>query len=223
MRYTSEGTSVKRFNVCTNTQLSDFATGLPGSFAYAHRILPDGGELVADSSVVVRLNSAGAIVHTYTPTPAGSGTIFALNRDPDGTTFWTSDALTGNVYRFNITTGAEVSHFSAGQEVAGISLFGELKVVNGGGHAPNIFELDVKRCHTVYIGYNYFPVGTVVNWYVNQTGRGRLQSGSITTVAPTGKTYHFLNLTTTLTLHSGLHTHVYFNWTIKGVTTAGLS
>src|SRR5437870_5653957 len=28
--YTSEGTSIKRFNVCTNTQLVDFATGLTG-------------------------------------------------------------------------------------------------------------------------------------------------------------------------------------------------
>src|SRR5205823_8597304 len=31
--YTSEGTSVKRFNVCTNTQLTNLATGLPGSAA----------------------------------------------------------------------------------------------------------------------------------------------------------------------------------------------
>jgi hypothetical protein len=92
-------------------------------------------------------------------------------------------------------------------------------VIGGGGHAPSIFELDVRYCRTIHVGYNYFPVGTVVNWYVNQTGRGRLQSGSITTVAPTGKTYHFLNLTTTLTLYSGLHTHVYLHWTIKGVTT----
>ncbi len=86
-------------------------------------------------------------------------------------------------------------------------------------HTPNIFSVALKSCTTIHIGYNYFPVGTVVNWYVNQTGTGRLQSGSITTVAPTGKTYHFLNLTTTLTLHSGLHTHVYLNWTMNGVTT----
>jgi DNA-binding beta-propeller fold protein YncE len=36
--YTSEGPSVKRFDVCTNKQLSDFATGLVQ--AYALRLLP---------------------------------------------------------------------------------------------------------------------------------------------------------------------------------------
>ena len=43
--------SVKRFNVCTDTQLSDFATGLPGPAAFALRLLPDGGALVADTDV----------------------------------------------------------------------------------------------------------------------------------------------------------------------------
>jgi hypothetical protein len=224
MRYTSEGSSVKQFNVCTNTQLPDFATGLPGLAAYAHRILPDGGELVADSNAVVRLSSAGAIVKTYTPSTSAS-TIFALNRDPDGTTFWTADLDSGNVFHFDIATGNQLGTFSASGFVGGLSLFGEITQGGGGGgsHTPSIFELDVKRCHTVYIGYNYFPVGTVIHWHVNQTGTGTLQSGSITTVGPTGKTYHFLNLTTTLTLHAGLHTHVYFTWVIKGVLTKFVS
>ena len=40
---------MKQFDVCTNTQLADFATGLP-DIAYAHRILSDGTVLVADTS-----------------------------------------------------------------------------------------------------------------------------------------------------------------------------
>lgn len=222
MHYTSEGTMVHAFNVCTNTQLPDFASGLTGSAAFAHRILPDGGELVADSESVVRFDSSGHIVHTYTPsTPEFS--LFALNRDPDGVTFWTADLSTGDVYRFNIATGAELSHFSVGGEVGGISLFGELKVVNGGGHSPNLFEVDVRHCNEIHIGYNYFPAGTVIHWHANQTGRGTLGSGSITTTAPNGKTYHFVDLTHTLPLQSGLHTHIYFTWTISGKVTKFVS
>jgi DNA-binding beta-propeller fold protein YncE len=67
--YTSEGRKVKRFNVGTNTQLSDFAT-LPGSgVAFALRLLPpgdgSGGLLVADSTNIKRLNGSGAVVQTY--------------------------------------------------------------------------------------------------------------------------------------------------------------
>ncbi|MDQ1434710.1 MAG: hypothetical protein QOF59_1526 [Actinomycetota bacterium] len=87
------------------------------------------------------------------------------------------------------------------------------------GKPPNIFEVDVKRCSTIHIGYNYFPVGTVIHWHVNQTGTGTIASGSTTTVAPTGKTMHFVDLTHSLTLKSGLHTHIYFNWGINGQTT----
>jgi hypothetical protein len=50
MFYTSEGTSVKRFNVCTNTQGTDFSTAL--NTAYAFHLLPGGGALVANSSNV---------------------------------------------------------------------------------------------------------------------------------------------------------------------------
>lgn len=217
MHYTSEGTSVKQFNVCTNTQLPDFATGLTGP-VYAHRILPDGGELVADSANVVRLNSAGAVVKTYTPSTSES-TIFALNRDPDGTSFWTADLINGDIFHFDIASGAQLGTFSVHGLVAGLSLFGEITQGGGGMHTPNIFEVDVKGCMTIHIGYNYFPVGTVINWHVNQTGRGTLGSGSTTTVAPTGKTMHFVDLTHTLPLLSGLHTHIYFNWTIGGQTT----
>lgn len=46
MFYTSEGSSIKRFNVCTNTQAADFATGLPGSSCFALRIRLNGEVLV---------------------------------------------------------------------------------------------------------------------------------------------------------------------------------
>jgi hypothetical protein len=127
MRYTSEGSSVKRYDVCTDTQLTDFATGLTRP-VFAHRVLPDGGSLVAATSQVVRLDSSGAVVDTYTPADP-VGTLFALNLDPDGTSFWTADLNNGNVFHFDIASGAELGGFAAGTPVYGLSLLGERTAV----------------------------------------------------------------------------------------------
>jgi hypothetical protein len=127
VRYTSEGSLVKQFDVCTNSQLPDFASGLPGSFAYALRILPDGGALVADSQQVVRLDSSGAITQTYS-TP-GEQNIFALNLDLDGTSFWTADRG-GDVFRFDIASGTQLAKFSLNKSVFGLSVFGERTAAN---------------------------------------------------------------------------------------------
>jgi hypothetical protein len=138
MFYTSEGTSVKRFNVCTSTQGTDFSTAL--STAYAFRLLPGGGALVANSANVKMLDSSGAVTATYTA--PGESVFFALNRDPDGLTFWTAGLSTGNVYRFAISPAAPpITTFNSGrlgQEVAGLGVFGELIVSQppgGGGPA----------------------------------------------------------------------------------------
>jgi hypothetical protein len=133
MHYTSEGSSIKTFNVCTNTQGPDFATALGGGACYAHRIRPNGEELVACSSLVHRVSSAGAILQTYSGsglTPP-SGFLFALNLDPDGTTFWTGDLGNGNVYHVNIATGAQVTSWNAGilgGSMAGLAVVGEIVV-----------------------------------------------------------------------------------------------
>jgi hypothetical protein len=123
--YTSEGKRVLRFDIGTNTQLADFATGLPGSNAYALRILPpgdgSGGVLVADTQSIVRLNGAGNVVQTYDV--ANENGWFSLNLDPNGTSFWAGNfPASNNFYRFNINTGAvEVGPINTG---AGTALFG---------------------------------------------------------------------------------------------------
>lgn len=130
--YTSEGQLVKRFNVCTNTQLTDFNTAvLPGAFAYAHRLLPSGGILVADSSVVVRLDASGNQIQTYSP--PNTGNLFALNLDPDGTSFWTADLGNGEVFKIDIATGSIITQWSAAgaagyTQAAGLSVKGEITV-----------------------------------------------------------------------------------------------
>jgi hypothetical protein len=85
------------------------------------------------------------------------------------------------------------------------------------GQPPSVFEVDLLRCNTIHIGYDYFPVGTTINWHYNQ-GSGTVASGSTTTIGPSGKTFHFVNFTG-LKLMSGLHTHITFSWTIGGTTT----
>jgi hypothetical protein len=138
--YTSEGMRVLRFDIGTNTQMADFATGLPGSAAYALRILPpgdgSGGVLVADTQTIVRLNGSGAVVQQYDA--AGEDNWFALNLDPNGTSFWSGDLNTGNFYRFNIASGAvEVGPIaSGGVPLAGLCLKGEPTAGGGDGQCP---------------------------------------------------------------------------------------
>src|SRR5712691_5209329 len=104
--YTSEGTTIKRFDTIANTQLLDLATGLPGSHAYALRILPNGNVLIADTAAVLQLNTSGGVIQTYSPCDGACGGIFSLNLDPDGVHFWTGDFATGNIWRFNIAGGS---------------------------------------------------------------------------------------------------------------------
>ena len=115
--YTSEGTSVKRFDVCTSTQLVDFATGLPAT-AFAVKLLPGGGALVADSSSIKRLDASGAIVQQYGSPAAGAW--FSLALDPGGTSFWAGDSVSGDVKQFDLATGAVLASFNTGvsQEAA---------------------------------------------------------------------------------------------------------
>lgn len=125
MFYTSEGKSVKRFNVCANQQLPDLATGLPGEFAYALRLLTSGDLLVADTANVLRLDQSGTIVKTYDADNEHNW--FALNLDPDGRSFWSAGYDTGNVYKFDIASGAQIFKFHADTtQIRGLAVKGEI-------------------------------------------------------------------------------------------------
>ncbi len=146
--YTSEGTKIKRYDLATKTQLADFAT-LPESPAYALRIRPNGEVMVAVTDKVYRLDALGAVMQTYdTETYGETNFFFAMNLDPDGTSFWTASYSTGNVYRINIETGALITSFSGGKigyAVSGLAIFGEITV--GG---PPLFVIPE------------FPFGTIL-------------------------------------------------------------
>jgi uncharacterized repeat protein (TIGR01451 family) len=158
--YTSEGMRVLSFDISTNTQNPDFAQGMPGPSAYAHRTLPNGDVLVADSNNVLLLNTSGTIIQTYTPVES-FGILFALNLDPDGKHFWTADILSGLIFEFDIATGVEVNHFTVtlqpGGELAGLAIFGETKpgtadlsIVKTG--APNPVNVGSQLVYTLTVG-----------------------------------------------------------------------
>ena len=133
--YTSEGDTVRRYDVAGDTQLTDFGT-IPGAQLFANRILSDGGLLVAGwtSGNVYRLNSTGALIDTFNI----GGSLFALNLDPDGQTFWTADYSSGEIYRANISDGLVVTQFNAAPfstSLAGLAIFGEIR--QGGPQNPS--------------------------------------------------------------------------------------
>jgi hypothetical protein len=94
--YTSEGEDIKRYNVCTSTQLSNFAT-VPLGECYALRIRANGEVMVACTNQVYRLSPAGTLLQTYPKPITESSILFALNLDPSGTSFWTAGYATGNI------------------------------------------------------------------------------------------------------------------------------
>ena len=105
--YTSEGRAIQRYDTSSNTQLTNFAT-LPGAGnAFTLCLLPpgdgSGGLLVADNSNVKRLDGSGTVIQTYDVT--GVGGWFALNLDPDGTSFWAGSFGNSAFYKFDIATG----------------------------------------------------------------------------------------------------------------------
>lgn len=135
MYYTSEGPSVKRFDVGTNQQLADFAS--VGGLAYALRLLPPGdgsqGLLVANYADIKRLSSTGTVIQTYDV--PGEDSWFALSLDPNGASFWAGNHESARFYRFNIATGAvEVGPINTGTgsfSLDGICLKGEPTSVSG--------------------------------------------------------------------------------------------
>jgi len=110
MLYTSEGTSILRYDVCQKKQLAPFATGL--NKALQLKVLPDGGVLVADLTDIIRLNSGGQRVTTYTV--PNQNCLYGIALDQDGTTFWADDYCSSNVDHIDINSGKVLSTFNTG-------------------------------------------------------------------------------------------------------------
>jgi hypothetical protein len=143
MFYTSEDLDVLRFDVCANVQLLNFAGPLPGANAYTVKIRQNGEVMVGDTSEVTRLDTAGNQVQHYLASSIEPGNLtpllFGLTLPPDGTTFWTADLATMDVFKVDIATGAVITHFNtitdcancgATTAVAGLTIKGEITPAN---------------------------------------------------------------------------------------------
>jgi len=161
--YTSQGTTVFRFNACTGQQLPIFASGLHTGLGL--RFLPDGGVLVADDQDIVRLDSAGRTIRTYNAT--GENCWVSLTLDPDGTSFWAVDFCTSDIVRFDITSGNQLAKFNAGtptQTVYGIAMRGGAAETKAAGPLIATQQiLSVTAGQTASLALAFAPVSAALN------------------------------------------------------------
>ncbi|MDH3524162.1 MAG: hypothetical protein OES32_11295 [Acidobacteriota bacterium] len=155
--YTSEGQDIRRFDVCTNTQLPNFATGLVTGRCFGLRIIPAGpfaGEvIVACTNEAVRVDTTGAIVQRYPNSDCpGTSFFFAMNLDPNGTTFWTMDIGNGKVCEYDIATAAPARSLTCqrvGASTAGLTVCGELTAALTASLTPELDFNPPGTDHTV--------------------------------------------------------------------------
>jgi hypothetical protein len=132
--YTSEDTTVRRYDLCTRTALPPLLTVIPLASdepCYALRLRPNRELMLACAQGVRRIGPQGLELQTYTRQSIGETEavvgLFALNLDPDGTSFWTAGGVSGNVYRVDIASGAVLTSFNSGPTgVSGLAVYDEL-------------------------------------------------------------------------------------------------
>lgn len=131
--FTQEGSAIHTVsNGLPGAAGPDFASGFAGSDrAFALRLLPTGGALLADGVNIKRFDAAGNLIQIYDK--AGQDNWFSLNLDPNGTSFWSGDFSTGDISKFDIASGADQFDFNAGtgaNTLFGLTVFGEITVVH---------------------------------------------------------------------------------------------
>ena len=127
--YTSEDTSVRRYDLCARSALPVFASGLTAPYCYALRLRPNKEVMVTCQDAVHRLGPDGSNLRTYTRESIGENDasgLFAMNLDPDNSSFWTAGMLSGKVYRVDIASGAVLGDFGTGPGgVSGLGIYDE--------------------------------------------------------------------------------------------------
>jgi PKD repeat protein len=107
--YTSQGTTVFRFNACTGQQQAPFATGLNTGLGI--KILPDSSILAADKQDIVHFDSGGRVIGKYTA--PGESCWVSLALDPDNKSFWAVDYCSSDVVRFDISSANQLAKFNS--------------------------------------------------------------------------------------------------------------
>jgi uncharacterized membrane protein len=76
-----------------------------------------------------------------------------------------------------------------------------------------IFQVEIRDCHLLHVGYEHIPAGTTVHWEVFMSGKSR---GTGQWVAATGPGLHFLNMPIPDPFPKTGKALVNFSWTANG-------
>lgn len=128
--YSNEGSTIRELNTDTLVD-TVFTTGSYGDL-FAKRYLGDGSVLAASSTGnVYHWDVAGVLIDTYA---IGIGSVFALNLDPDGTSFWTGSTGGTAVKKIDIATGNTLQSWNTRsvQGLYGLAVYGEIQAGGGG-------------------------------------------------------------------------------------------
>lgn len=100
--------------------------------------------IVAGTSAVYRFSPTGTLLNTYTF--PGTSLLFALNLDPDLSSFWTGDVFTGKVFKVDINSGTVLTSFdtSPATKLGGLAVFGEVTAAQ-----PKLTLTPVSSTHQV--------------------------------------------------------------------------
>jgi RHS repeat-associated protein len=135
--YTSEYFFIKRFNVCTGTQMADWADPGDGP-CYGVRIEPN-GEVVAACIRLVRLNADATVISRY---DYGYYSLFGLALDRTGDTAWiTSDPPPSggaeDLLHVNLSTGSVLSQSTPAEGAVAVAVYGSVQAgTPGSGGIP---------------------------------------------------------------------------------------
>jgi hypothetical protein len=163
--YTSEGADIYTYNQCTGTQGTYNTQGsttshawnqvpFSGLGAFEVRILANGDVLVADSSAVLLLDQNGNVIQTYSCSslPGCQGLLFAVSVDPNGTSFWTGDSVSGDVWHVDLATGHVVKSFTTNPgTLYGLSVDGQLMAAT----APTVSAATPATLSTPQVSGNF--------------------------------------------------------------------
>ncbi|MGE0242598.1 MAG: Ig-like domain-containing protein [Nitrososphaeraceae archaeon] len=127
---------IKRYDVCENRQLTDFANifqdPLYDELRFSHqpildfKLMPDGGMIVAHNALIHHLDNSGKIVKTY-DFAKGVGNWIAVALDTDGKSFWAAAQL--HLYKVDIESGEVLQFFDTDPfgSITGTMVYGEPK------------------------------------------------------------------------------------------------
>ncbi len=127
--YSNEGSTIRELNTETLVD-TVFTSDSSYGTLYAKRYLSDGGVIAASGTGnVFRWNASGVLQHTYS---IGIGSVFALNLDSNGTSFWTGTTGGTAIRKINIATGVIEQSWNTTGQLFGLTVAGEIQAGGGG-------------------------------------------------------------------------------------------